>query len=219
MNPVHLLDFLLLMGTSLLLGSLIALAYAAVRDTVSYSPTFFRTLVLLCGITALVMNVIGSDIARAFGLVGALSVIRFRAAIKDTLDIVFIFFSLSVGMAIGTGHTDKGVWGTAILGVAILGLHRLPFHKTTRRPFVLKLVSPLGGARVRESSEILDRYCRSATMINMLTLDESGATETNFAVDLRPEFSGRGEDLLEALRKTGLYAQVLLLSREDEILV
>src|SRR6478752_4319478 len=69
----------------------------------SYSITFDRALVTLTVITAIVIMVIGNNLARAFGLVGAMSIIRFRTAVKDAQDLVFIFFSLAVGLASGVG--------------------------------------------------------------------------------------------------------------------
>ena len=68
----------------------------------------------------LVMLVIGSNLARAFGLVGAMSIIRFRTAVKDTHDIVFIFFTLAVGLASGVGMYAAAWLGTAAIGLTVM---------------------------------------------------------------------------------------------------
>jgi len=84
-------------------GLIISVVYRMVYKGPSYSVTFVNSLVLLAMITSVVILVIGNNLARAFGLVGAMSIIRFRTAVRDTQDIIFIFFSLTVGMAAGVG--------------------------------------------------------------------------------------------------------------------
>ena len=75
-------------------------------------------------LVAVVMVVIGDSVARAFSLVGALSIIRFRTVVQDARDIAFVFFALAVGMAIGAGNPPAAVIGTFLIGGIIIGLHR-----------------------------------------------------------------------------------------------
>ncbi|HEX8546828.1 MAG TPA: DUF4956 domain-containing protein, partial [Cytophagaceae bacterium] len=81
---------------ALLCGILISLLYRWTYKGLSYSGNFVNTIILLTMITSVVIMVIGNNLATAFGLVGAMSIIRFRTAIKDSQDIMFIFFSLSI---------------------------------------------------------------------------------------------------------------------------
>ena len=92
---------------------------------------------------AIVMVVIGDSVARAFSLVGALSIIRFRTVVQDARDIAFVFFSLAVGMAIGAGNPPVAVIATFLISVVILGLHR--WHTTTSNDgdFLLTFQEPL----------------------------------------------------------------------------
>src|SRR5262245_63059604 len=86
----------------------------------------------MCLVVTLVMVVIGSSIITAFGLLGALALIRFRNVLKDTRDTVFIFISLVIGMAVGTQRYMIAVVGTTGLILAVLYLERISFGSTGR---------------------------------------------------------------------------------------
>lgn len=84
--------------------------------------SFTDTLIILCMLISVVMVIIGDSIARAFSLVGALSIIRFRTAIQDPRDIGFVFYALAVGMAVGAGNPSVAVLATLLIGLIILGI-------------------------------------------------------------------------------------------------
>ena len=88
---------------SFILGLLISYVYRKTHKGLSYSQSFIITAVLVTVIVAMVIMIIGNNLARAFALVGALSIIRFRTVVKDTKDTAYIFWSLAAGMAAGTG--------------------------------------------------------------------------------------------------------------------
>jgi uncharacterized membrane protein YhiD involved in acid resistance len=106
-----------------LLGLFIAWIYQTTNRTLTTSYSFVNTLVLLAMIMGLVIMVIGNNIARAFGLAGAMSIIRFRTVVKDTRDTTFVFFSLGAGMAAGTGNIRIALLGTLLIGLLIAILH------------------------------------------------------------------------------------------------
>ena len=85
-------------------GLLISFVYKKTHKGMSYSQSFMITNIFLSVIVCMVIMTIGNSVSRAFALVGALSIIRFRTVIKDTKDIVYIFWSLAAGMACGTGN-------------------------------------------------------------------------------------------------------------------
>ena len=89
-------DVLLNLLVALLCGLVIAQTYKLTFGGASYSKSISNSLVVLAMITTVVIIVIGNNLARAFGLVGAMSIIRFRTAVKDPMDIVFIFFSFKL---------------------------------------------------------------------------------------------------------------------------
>ena len=105
-------------GVALILGVAVAAIYRWARRGESTPPTFLATLVLLSTLIAMATQVIGDNIARAFSLVGALSVVRFRTVVKDTQDTAFVIFAVVVGMAAGANHLAVGLVGLAVVGVA-----------------------------------------------------------------------------------------------------
>lgn len=86
--------------------------------------SFTDTLIILCMLISVVMVIIGDSIARAFSLVGALSIIRFRTAVQDPRDIAFVFYALAVGMAVGAGNPSVAVLATFLIGIIIFAMHR-----------------------------------------------------------------------------------------------
>jgi energy-converting hydrogenase Eha subunit A len=108
---------------SLALGLVIVGVYRVVRRKQRVDHTFPVTLVLLTTLIAMVTQVIGSDVARAFSLVGALSIVRFRTVVEDTLDIGFVIFGVVVGMAVGAGQWHIALLGTGLVGFAAIGMH------------------------------------------------------------------------------------------------
>jgi len=90
------IDVMMVLFWSIVLSFIIAITYRGTHTSVSYSHNFTQTLVLLGIIVSIIMLIIGSNIARAFTLVGALSIVRFRSAIKDARDLGFIFFTMAM---------------------------------------------------------------------------------------------------------------------------
>ena len=100
---------------SFFLGLAISLVYKKTHKGLSYSQSFMLTNIFVCLIVCMVIMIIGNSLARAFALVGALSIIRFRTVVKDTKDTAYIFWSLAAGMAAGTGSYFLAIIGTIII--------------------------------------------------------------------------------------------------------
>jgi uncharacterized membrane protein YhiD involved in acid resistance len=101
------------------LGGAIALIYWWThRRDETLTPSFLSTLVLLAILIAMVTQVIGDNVARAFSLVGALSIVRFRTVVEDTRDTAFVIFAVIVGMAVGAGYLMVALAGLLVVGVA-----------------------------------------------------------------------------------------------------
>src|SRR5881392_2576958 len=110
------LEVLVRLLVALALGALVAWIYRATRKSAEMSGSFPVTLVLLAILIAMVTQVIGDNIARAFSLVGALSIVRFRTVVRDTQDTAYVIFAVVVGMAVGA----KDPW-VAVVGVVVVG--------------------------------------------------------------------------------------------------
>ncbi len=103
-EPIHWADLLARLGLAFAYGVLVAWAYRWVRGRATEGGNFLATLVLLTLLIAAVSTIIGDNVARAFSLVGALSIVRFRTVVEDTRDTAFVILAVGVGMSVGAGH-------------------------------------------------------------------------------------------------------------------
>lgn len=113
-------DFLLVLGLSFVFGLIMYFVYLKSFRGVVYSQPFNASLVLLCMITAALVVTISSNVVLALGMVGALSIVRFRTAIKDPLDIVFLFWSISVGIITGARLYAVAAVATVIIAAVFI---------------------------------------------------------------------------------------------------
>jgi len=120
-----LLDVAVVFALSLVLSLLIGWVYRSTHKGVSYSQTYVHTLVMFSVVVAFVMLIIGSNIARAFTLVGALSIVRFRHAVKEPRDIGFVFTAMMVGMACGTRFYALATFAAVAMVGTVLLPHKL----------------------------------------------------------------------------------------------
>ncbi len=186
-------DFAANMFVALGCGIVIALVYRFTYRGASYSASFVNSLVLLGLITAVVILVIGNNLARAFGLVGAMSIIRFRTAVRDVQDIVFIFFSLTVGMAAGVGLNSVAIIGTLFICLTIILLDSIGFGRPPRLKHLLH-VSYSGSASDDEALQrVLKKYARRIQLMNVRNLPGNADVEAFYHLSLRnvkkqPEF-------------------------------
>ena len=115
-----LLDTCIGLAVALLVGLFIFMIYKKTLTGVLYSDGFALTLVGLSLVTTLVIMAVTSNVVLSLGMVGALSIVRFRTAIKEPVEIVFLFWSLAVGIVVGAGLLPLAVIGSALIGVILL---------------------------------------------------------------------------------------------------
>ena len=130
------MDVLLGMVVALVVGLFIFVIYKKTFTGVMYSTGFALTLVGLALVTTLVIMAVTSNVVLSLGMVGALSIVRFRAAIKEPMEIVFLFWSIAVGIVIGAGMIPLAVIGSAIIGVVLLLFAN---RKSRENPYILVL--------------------------------------------------------------------------------
>jgi hypothetical protein len=119
------------LSLALVAGFLVALLARAGRRDLPAADTFPITLVMLCVLIALVTQVVGDNVARAFSLAGALSIIRFRTIVRDTQDTAFVMLAVVVGMGIGSSHFLATAIGMAVISVAVAIARLTPVFYTT----------------------------------------------------------------------------------------
>ena len=119
-TSVSVLDMVIAMALAFAIGLFIFLVYKKTYQGVMYSTSFGVTLVALTMITTLVILAVTSNVVLSLGMVGALSIVRFRTAIKEPLDIAFLFWSIAVGIVLAAGMIPLAVFGSIIIGVILM---------------------------------------------------------------------------------------------------
>ena len=178
-------------------GILVSRFYTWVTQRPSNGRAFVSALILLTLITAVVIMVIGNNLARAFGLVGAMSIIRFRTAVKDVRDIVFIFFSLAVGMAAGVDLPGIALLGTLFIGLVAVAVSRIQTQVQKRREYLLQFIYAPGTEGEAPYLPVFAQYCRQHHLINSKLLNTADQLELSFYVHL--ENQEQSDDFVRAL--------------------
>ena len=194
------------------LGQLIAWIYTWTHSGLSYSMSFTQSLVLMTLIVSLVMYVIGNSIITAFGLLGALALIRFRNVLKDTRDTVFVFISLVVGMAVGSQRYMTAIVGTVTMVLAVLYLNATSFGTTGRFDGYLTCIFSEGHDRTN-LARLLHRFCNAVKQVSTRQSGDEEGKELVYQVGLRDR--ERGGELLAELRQLEGIQRVSLVMRTE----
>lgn len=172
-------------------GWLVSSIYRSTRGPSRISPSFPGTLVLLCVLIAMVTQVIGDNVARAFSLVGALSIVRFRTVVQDTRDTAFVIFAVAVGMAIGAGQPVVALGGMAAVGCAAWLLRDPPRRTDGPATHLFELEVRLGWSPEVETrlQETLSRHARHVEVLGAGTAKQGAALSLTYRLRLPTEAS------------------------------
>ncbi len=129
------LDMLIALALALLIGLFIFVVYKKTFRGVLYSSGFGVSLVAMSLITTFIILAVTSNVVLSLGMVGALSIVRFRAAIKEPLDIAYLFWSISVGIVLGAGLIPLALFGSALIGVVLIFFSNR--RSPERQPYLL----------------------------------------------------------------------------------
>ena len=145
--------------------------------------SFADTLIILCMLISVVMVIIGDSIARAFSLVGALSIIRFRTAVQDPRDIAFVFYALAIGMAVGAGNPSVAVLATFLIGIIIFGMHRWHLRFGDNNEFSLEFCLPPNPAAETVYRAVFEKHLVYERLLEK-RIKRTGLVELTFRVKL-----------------------------------
>jgi len=127
-------DIAIVLFVTFLIGMFIFYVYKKTFQGILYTQSFNVSLVMVAVVTSLVIMTISSNFILSLGMVGALSIVRFRTAIKDPMDIVFMFWAIAVGIANGAGFFKISIIGSIFIGIILLILTK---YKSTSTPYLL----------------------------------------------------------------------------------
>ena len=170
---------------SFILGLIISVIYKFTHKGLSYSQSFMLTNIFVAVIVCMVIMIIGNSLARAFALVGALSIIRFRTVVKDTKDTAYIFWSLAAGMAAGTGSYFLAISGTFIISSIALILHKTNFGSIIKSEFILQFRTPSNNSEISKLfNKTISKFSKSSTLLSSESSEDSKSIKLSFDIVL-----------------------------------
>ena len=209
-GPTHPLVSL---GLAFVLGQVAAWIYVYTHTGLSYSRAFVQSIVILTVVLSLGMMVIGGNIAIAFGLIGALAVIRFRNVLKDTRDTSFIFFTLVTGLATGTGRYSLAIIGSVAFVAVVLYLHWTRFGSRDTSDGFVRLSFQPSTSTTDAVQQTFAQYCRSTTLVSE-RLSDTGPGEASYRLILRNP--RRSTEFFEVLRGLTGVSDVSFVLHEEQ---
>jgi hypothetical protein len=178
-------DFLIALGLSFSLSLIIGAVYQRTYRGRRYTQDYVHTLVLMGMVVSVVIMVVGENVARAFGIFAAFSIIRFRRALPEARDVGFIFFSMAVGLTAGAREYLFAVLTTALVCAAVLVMSRLDLFAPPPTSHSLLVRVPLGMDYEAAFSDVFARLLDSATLVSTQSVKGDKQIELQFAVQLR----------------------------------
>ena len=209
-------EIVLNVSLAFLLGVAIGSIYKFTHKGMSYSQSFMITLVFVATIVAIVMMVIGNNLARAFALVGALSIIRFRSVIKDTKDMSYIFMALAADMASGTSSYFLALFGTGFLAVTALVLDFTNYGSLYKSEFILRFRRPSGDEGLsRQCSEVMEEFAKRTNLLHIESSGDGATEKLTFDILLKNNVEPTA--LTNALSQVGELSEVVLVASKTDV--
>ena len=199
---------LMILASSIIIGLIISIVYLITHRKDGYSQAFCVALILLSPIVALVILLIGNNVARAFSLAGAFALIRFRSAPGDPKDIAFVFMSVVMGLACGMGYYAYAAVATLVILAVILILHFTNYAGKKTETYTLKITVPETLNYVGAFDETLDKYCTKSKLAVIKSVDFGALFELSYTVTMKD--SNQVREFLDEIRAMNGNLKVML---------
>jgi len=188
-TAVSITDIILTLVLSFCLGMFIFFVYKKTYAGVMYSSSFGTTLVALCMITGMTILAVTSNVVLSLGMVGALSIVRFRTAVKEPMDLVFLFWAIADGIVLAAGMIPLAVIGSICIGLLLVLLAN---KKAFVHPYILS-VSMGSGITDKAISNILNNNCSKYTLKSKCV--RGNGSELNYELRLKSEDTAFVEEI------------------------
>ena len=200
-TSVSILDMVIALILAFCLGLFIFLVYKKTFSGVMYSSNFGVTLIALTMITTLVILAVTSNVVLSLGMVGALSIVRFRTAIKEPLDIAFLFWSIAVGIVLAAGMIPLAVFGSVVIGVVLLVFVN---KKSYSHPYILVLQCE-NHASEQQAKKFVEQY------VNRSVVKSKSVQKSLVELNLEVRLKNDNTDFINALSEIkGIQSAVLV---------
>lgn len=178
------IDMVLGLGISLLIGLFIFFIYKKTFNGVLYSASFGLSLIGMCMIGTMLILAVSSNIVLSLGMVGALSIVRFRTAIKEPLDIVFLFWAISAGIILAAGMIPLAVFGSILIGIVILVFAN---KKVKSNPYLV--IVNCENSDIDDSIIAIMEHSTEKSIVKEKTFAKDGSEEITVEVQLKNDES------------------------------
>lgn len=207
-TSVTILDMVIAMALSFGIGVYIFMVYRKTFKGVMYSSGFGVSLIALTMISTFVILAVTSNVVLSLGMVGALSIVRFRTAIKEPLDIVYLFWAIAAGIVLAAGMIPLAVFGSFVIGIMLIVFINRKSHDN---PFIVVMHCTDDEAEKKAVSDLKSRVLRSALKSKTVS---PGAIELHYEVRLKNEDTS----FVNALSATPGVSNVVLVSYNGDYL-
>ena len=205
-GSVSLLDMGIALGLAFCLGLFIFMVYRKTFNGVMYSSSFGVTLIALTMITTVVILAVTSNVVLSLGMVGALSIVRFRTAIKDPMDLMFLFWSIAVGIICGVGLAEIAVLLSLFLTVGVFVLNHLPVAKAPQ-------ILVVNTTDLKSEKQILEAVKPFASSYSVKSRNMSRAS-LDLIIELR---TAEGCELVQRLLELEAVTSASLMAHDGEV--
>lgn len=198
---VSLLDMVLALTLAFCVGLFIFFVYKKTYAGVMYSSSFGVTLIVLTMITTLVILAVTSNVVLSLGMVGALSIVRFRTAIKEPMDIAFLFWSIAVGIVVAAGLIPLAVFGSVVIGITLLVFAN---QKDNSNPYIV-VISCEGNESENTATEYLAQNAKKCL------IKSKTARKGNVEINVEVRLKDNNTDFINVLAELpGVHSAVLV---------
>jgi hypothetical protein len=183
---------------SFILGLIISITYMKTSGSSGNAHTFILTIVMMPAVISIIILLIGNNVARAFGLAGAFSIIRFRSAPGDPRDIAYVLFAMAAGLACGVGNFIYATFFTITLCLLMIVLYLTKFGSVNSSVKLLKITIPEDLDYEMVFEHVLSRYTKKYILKRVKTADLGSLFELIYIVTLNTSVSQK--DFIDELR-------------------
>ena len=205
-TSVSILDMVIALVLAFCIGLFIFMIYKKTYTGVMYSAGFGVTLVAMTMITTLVILAVTSNVVLSLGMVGALSIVRFRTAIKEPLDIAFLFWSIAAGIVLAAGMIPLAIFGSVVIGIVLLVFVN---KKSVTHPYILVLQCD-GANSEKKAKEFVES--KATRVVVKSKSAQKGMVELNLELRLKDD----NTDFVNALSDMPGISSAILVSYNGE---
>jgi uncharacterized membrane protein YhiD involved in acid resistance len=209
------LEIIINLFLAFFLGLAISLVYKKTHKGLSYSQSFMLTNIFVCLIVCMVIMIIGNSLARAFALVGALSIIRFRTVVKDTKDTAYIFWSLAAGMAAGTGSYFLAIVGTIIISSVAFILYFSNYGSFVKSEFILQFRLDTKIKDHQDFIKVIKSFTSVHTLLSSESSDDGKSLKNSYDIIMKEKYESK--DLIQELSKLKNITELVVVAGKSDI--